>query len=340
MKRTVSLLLAVLMTATLLVGCGQEKNRILYNDEKLSKFVELGEYKNIPVDTKSDTLKGFFEDVIESDVSTNDLYVKKTEGTVAEGDTANIDYTGKKEGVAFEGGTAEGYDLKIGSNSFIDGFEDGLIGVAIGDTVDLNLTFPADYDSAELAGKAVVFTVKVNYVKTEEKRNPEEYYSELGFETYEKYNEDVEIRGIKNYLLDTVTANSKIKDYPKDDKELLSSFYNKSVESNIKSQYGIDLKTYLSYVGQTEEQFKEEILENQVKPMMDTQLLIYAILDKEDIKVEPKEVDKKVAEIIKEIGNMSVDADTLKAYYGDFYFEALVASEKAVDFIYDNAKIS
>ena len=94
----------------------------------------------------------------------DDLVVKKEEGTVENGDNVNIDYVGKKDGEAFEGGTAEGQDLVIGSGSFIDGFEEGLIGKEIGSTVDLNLTFPEDYGVEELNGADVVFTVTINYV--------------------------------------------------------------------------------------------------------------------------------------------------------------------------------
>ena len=170
MKRLICFLM---VTATVLglAGCGKKAKRQLYND-KLSKYITLADYKGLKVDTKSDEFKEYYGNMISSDVSSNNLYVKKTEGTVANGDTANIDYTGKKDGVAFDGGTAAGYDLTIGSNSFIDGFETGLIGKKIGDTVDLNLKFPENYSSAELAGKAVVFTVKINYVKTDEERKP------------------------------------------------------------------------------------------------------------------------------------------------------------------------
>ena len=196
MKKIICLLLGVMLTALTFAGCGKTAERQLYN-EKLSKYINLGEYKGIKVYTKSDEFKEFYNSVISSDVSSNDLYVKKTEGEVANGDTVNIDYTGKKDGVAFDGGTAEGYDLTIGSNSFIDGFETGLIGKKIGETVDLNLTFPENYDSSELAGKAVVFTVKINYVKTEEERKPEDYYSEIGFKTLKAYTDDVTERAVK-----------------------------------------------------------------------------------------------------------------------------------------------
>lgn len=90
--------------------------------------------------------------------------VKKNEGTIKEYDVVNIDYVGKINGATFEGGSAEGYNLGIGSGTFIDGFEEGLVGVETGKTVDLSLKFPDDYQSSDLAGKEVVFTVTVNYI--------------------------------------------------------------------------------------------------------------------------------------------------------------------------------
>ncbi len=337
MKRIISAVLAVLTAAVMFAGCGKNDARVLYN-EKLSNYVELGDYKNIPVDTKSDTFKEFYDDIISSDIHNNDLYVRKTEGEVADGDTANIDYEGKKDGVAFDGGTAEGYDLTIGSGSFIDGFEEGLIGKKIGDTVDLNLTFPENYQSADLAGKAVVFTVKINYVKTDEERKPEDYYKELDFDTLDAYEADVTERAVKNYLLDTVKAKSEIKDYPERDTETIYTAYKNMVEKNIQSQYGIDLATYLSYNNQTEDDFKASITDEQIKPVMDEQMVLYAVLDKEKLGITDEEVQAQLDETVKNYNGVS--ADTLKEFYGDFYFEYLAVNEKALDYLYKNADIS
>lgn len=337
MKRIISVILAVLTAASVFAGCGKNEARVLYN-EKLSKYVELGDYKNIPVDTKSDTFKEFYDDVITSDISTNNLYVRKTEGTVAEGDTANIDYEGKKDGVAFDGGTAQGYDLTIGSDSFIDGFEDGLIGKKIGDTVDLNLKFPEDYQSTDLAGKAVVFTVKINYVKTDEQRKPEDYYKELDFDSLESYEADVTERAAKNYLLDTVKANSEIKDYPeKDTKTIYTAYYN-MLDTNIQGQYGVDLATYLSYNNQTEDDFKSSLTDEQIKPMMEEQMVLYAVLDKEKLGLTDKEVQAQLDETVKNYSG--ADEEKIKQFYGDYYFEYLAVNEKALDFLYKNADIS
>lgn len=338
MKRLICFLM---VTATVLglAGCGKKAKRQLYND-KLSKYITLADYKGLKVDTKSDEFKKYYGNMISSDVSSNNLYVKKTEGTVANGDTANIDYTGKKDGVAFDGGTAEGYDLKIGSNSFIDGFETGLIGKKIGDTVDLNLKFPENYSSAELAGKAVVFTVKINYVKTDEERKPEDYYSELGFKSLDEYTADVTERAVKSYLFDTVKKDSKIKEYPQTEIDTIYGSYKKMVEQNLKSSYGVDLATYLTSNNMTEDSFKEDMVTNKIKPAMDEQMVAYSILDNEKLGLKDEEVSKKIDETVKSINNSQVSADTVKSYYGEYYFEYMTVSEKVADFLYKNAKIS
>lgn len=339
MKKIICLLLGVMLTALVFAGCGKNAKRQLYN-EKLNKYIDLGEYRGIKVDTKSDEFKKFYDSAVSSDISSNDLYVRKTEGEVSNGDTVNIDYTGKKDGIAFDGGTAEGYDLTIGSNSFIEGFETGLIGKKIGETVDLNLTFPENYNSSELAGKAVVFTVKINYVKTTEERKPEDYYSELGFKTLKAYTDDVTERAVKNYLLDKVQTASKIKDYPKTDIDAIYGAYKNTVEQNIKNSYGVDFATYLSYANTTEDAFKQDAIKNQIKPAMEAQMVAYSILDKEKLGLKSEEVNKKIDETVKSINNSQVTADTVKNYYGEYYFEYLTVSEKAADYLYKNAEIS
>lgn len=339
MKKIICLLLGVMLTALVFAGCGKNAKRQLYN-EKLNKYIDLGEYKGIKVDTKSDEFKKFYDSAVSSDISSNDLYVRKTEGEVSNGDTVNIDYIGKKDGIAFDGGTAEGYDLTIGSNSFIEGFETGLIGKKIGETVDLNLTFPENYNSSELAGKAVVFTVKINYVKTTEERKPEDYYSEIGFKTLKAYTDDVTERAVKNYLLDKVQTASKIKDYPKTDIDTIYGAYKNTMEQNIKNSYGVDFETYLSYTNTTEDAFKQDAIKNQIKPAMEAQMVAYSILDKEKLGLKSEEVNKKIDETVKSINNSQVTADTVKNYYGEYYFEYLTVSEKAADYLYKNAEIS
>ena len=339
MKRILSLILMGVMAVTLLAGCGEKKDRILYSDFNLKKNVTLAEYKGIEVDTASKEFKKLYDDVIANDVSSNNLYVKKTDGTVADKDTVNIDYVGKKDGVAFEGGTANGYDLTIGSNSFIDGFESGLIGKEIGSTVDLNLTFPKEYQSEELAGKDVVFTVKINYATTTEERKPEDYFKELNFETLEKYQEDVKSRAIDNYLLETFSKGSKVKKYSETDKKFLLDAYLETINKNLQNSYGMTLEAYLESSGQTMDSLKESALNEQIIPTMDSQMPIYALIDNEGIELTKKDVENKINELVKEYGSSEIKAEDLKEYYGEYYFENLIATQKALDFIRKNAKI-
>lgn len=336
MKRLLTLALAVSMIAVCFAGCGKEE-RILYNID-LSKHVELGKYEGIEIDKSSDEFKKEYETTVASDVENNSFYEKKTEGKVAKGDTANIDYEGKKDGVAFEGGTDKGYDLEIGSGSFIEGFEDGLIGVAIGDTVDLDLTFPKDYGSEELAGAKVVFTVKVNYVTTTTALTPDKFYSELGFKTEEEYVKDAEERTVEVMLLNKLEENSKVNSYPEEDKEFLYTETKNLYVKNYVEPNGVDFATYLQAYGMTEDGFKSTMLENSITPMMKTQMIIYSILDEEKMSVTNNEIQAQAEKIAKEAGS-DVTVEQVKEYYGDYYLEYIVASEKVMDYVTEKAII-
>lgn len=334
--------LSLIMVFGILLGltaCGKDKGRILYN-LNLEKYIKLEEYKNIKIDTKSDEYQKMYQAVIDFDIEDNGFYVKKTEGKVEEGDTANIDYVGKKNGVAFDGGTASGYDLKIGSNSFIDGFEDGLIGKEIGSTVDLNLTFPKNYGNDELKGAAVVFTVKINHVTTEKKITPEEFYKDLGYKTVEEYYAHVKENSVKELIADMIIEKAVVKKYPKaDNKLIIDAIYN-SNEKYYQANYGATMEQYLQSVNQTKEEYQKELDEQQVKPLMKQQMAFYLILDNEGMSVTQKEIDDKVKETVANVNNSSVDAKYVKEYFGEYYFENTIVNEKVLDFLYKSAKIS
>ncbi len=337
MKRIVSLLLVALMVFGF-AGCGKENTQIMYKDVNFAKAVKLADYKDITVDTSSKEFEKMYNDVILSDIQNNELYVVKKEGKVQEGDIANIDYEGKKNGVAFEGGTAKGYDLEIGSGSFIDGFEDGLIGVEIGKTVDLNLTFPKNYQSAELAGQAVVFTVKVNSVKTMSGVGPEQIYEDLGYDSLKDYEKSVKDIAIENYLYNEIIENSKINDYPDEDAKYLQEQIIEMIKDQLTS-YNMTLDSYISQNGMTKDTFEKSVLENEVYPLMDEVMPLYAILDKEKIEITKEDVDKKLDEIVEMQGSTSVTADQLKDYYGEFYFESMVARDLALKAVKEQIKI-
>lgn len=167
MKKKMISFLAVVMAAGILGGCGSAGQDKPLKDMPVEKYVTLGEYKGLEVTVAPVEVEEEQVDILTASTYTNymtDVPVKITDRAVKTGDIVNIDYVGRKDDVAFEGGTAQGANLAIGSDRFIDGFEDGLVGVMPGETVDLNLTFPQIYQNKDLAGQEVVFTVTVNFI--------------------------------------------------------------------------------------------------------------------------------------------------------------------------------
>lgn len=323
MSKTIKITAFVLTLIMVLsfTACGKKNNNgttLIYGKTDLSEYVKLPDYKNLSVDTSSDDYKSAYETALKGDIERNDLYTKKYEGEVANGDIANIDYVGKKDGVAFEGGTAQGYDLTIGSHSFIDGFEDGLIGVNIGDTVDLNLTFPETYQSAELAGKAVVFTVKVNYVKTPDSPEIEKIYDKLGFDSVKDYEADLKKRAAGNVLFGSVLKDSEVKDYPESDKKIfVDAVYD--LYSNYYKNYNMNFEDVLKNNNMTAEDYKNQVAQNS-EAQLKSSIVSYAILQKEGVKAEYKLSDY-----------MTTGVDVLD--------EMTKCELVAKDFLYDNAKI-
>ena len=173
--------LALAAAMVVMTGCGSKENAaattaaaetVAHETKSAEELtdeasIKLGEYKGL---TRTVAKSEVTEDMIQEELEYYaGLYPEEITGRPAElGDVANIDYVGYKDGVAFEGGTADGYDLKLGSHSFIDGFEDGIVGMEIGEERDLNLTFPEQYHSEELAGKDVVFHVTLNGLSSAE----------------------------------------------------------------------------------------------------------------------------------------------------------------------------
>lgn len=161
------------LSAVLLVGCGYDDKSLDVTKINVDNYVsELATYSNLAIETEAqmevtdETVQSYIDYALSGLTS-----YEEVDRPIQNGDIANIDYEGIKDGVAFDGGTAQGYDLEIGSGNFIPGFEDGLIGYSTGDEVALELTFPEQYHSEELAGQAVIFNVKINSVS--EKIAPE-----------------------------------------------------------------------------------------------------------------------------------------------------------------------
>ncbi|MDD2958778.1 MAG: trigger factor [Lachnospiraceae bacterium] len=314
-------------------------------------YVTLGVYTGLEVTV--DPIEVTEEEIdssVEGAITSADKYDEIADGTVENGDVVNIDYEGKLDGTAFDGGTATGYDLTIGSGSFIEGFEEGLIGAKAGDTLDLNLTFPEDYSSTDLAGKETVFTVKVNAVK----RMPEvtddlvgelsdgEYTTVDAYRTYMKEQllqdkEATQQNTISSELMTQLYNTCKVNDYPQDLVDYsvasMSNTYKGYAES-----YGMEFADFIStYFGMTEDEFNTEV-EASVKQSLEQELILKAIAEQEEITVSDDEYETGCANYAEQFGYESADA--LKEAFDKQTIEISLLMDKVLDFVTENSVIT
>ena len=327
MKRIICLVLAVVMITAMFCGCAAKRELF---DVNLSKHLTLGDYKNIVVDKTATEYTDYRDYVFENYVANANAYEQVTTGTVADGDTVNINYTGKKDGVAFEGGTAENQLLVIGSKSFIDGFESGLIGKEVGSTVDLNLTFPSDYGATDLAGKAVVFTVKINYVQKMPEIN-DATAVKLGFETSDKLNEELDKQATNYIIVQYLTKNSSVDKYSKNDKAIFDKEYEDTIAEmqTYATNYQMSLDDFLTYyVGTT-----QAGLQANITAQMEGAMIIYAVADAEELKIDKTLTEDFISRLATDSG-MSVAQ--VRENYQAWELENYAVQEMVLEHITEN----
>ena len=225
---------------------------------------------------------------------------------VENGDTVNLDYAGTIDGVAFDGGTAQGQTLVIGSGRFIPGFEEQMIGMALNEEKDLNVTFPDPYQNEELAGKDAVFHVKVNGIqKVEKPELDDDFAADVSdFNTFAEYKADIVRRlterveknnenAAKNALVEKAVANAQV-DIPRAMIETQSDYMIREMEMNASYQ-GIRLDDYLKYMGMTREALKAQN-EPEATRRVKNELVIEAIRKAEGIEPTEEEIEKQIAE--------------------------------------------
>lgn len=289
-----------------------------------NKYVTLGDYKNLEVEYSCSQTELTDADV-ESKISENlqEFATKVTDKKykAKNGDTVNIDYEGLKDGKAFDGGTAEKYDLKLGSNTFIDGFEEGLVGCKIGEKKELNLTFPEKYSEASLAGKDVVFKVTVNSI-TSVPELTDKFVAEKieGYSTVSEYKESVkkELQEDLDKNIETakedaawekVTSNAKMKEYPEEDVKELSEQMEESY-TQYASYYGLKLDDFIEQTGSTREEFDTKV-EESAKKEVASRLIAQAIADKEKISISDDEYKQGLKDYMEQY-QYSSEEDLLK----------------------------
>lgn len=331
----------------IMTGCGAKDEAKTATASDAKAGIVLGEYKNVPVTVVKPSVS---DEELDARIETV-LGGYATWGAVdraaEEGDRVNIDYKGLKDGVAFEGGTAEGYNLVLGSGSFIDGFEDGLIGAAAGEQRNLNLTFPENYQSEELAGQDVVFEVTVNEVA--EKHTPElteafvaENFPDLG--TVDAYKEDLRQQMLDSKqqqsdqqrnaeLLSAIVEDSEITCATEDVDEIYDQQIN--YYTTMASLYGLELADYASVMGMDEDTFRTEV-RNIAELTVKQNMVLDEVAKKEGLKVE--DADRQA--LAEEYKDVYESVDDMIEQAGAENVDRAILSEKALQVIVDNADIT
>lgn len=311
--------------------------------------VKLGKYLGVQV-TKVDTevSDGELDEALEQERQKNSRTVTVTDRPVQNGDTAVIDFEGFVDGVAFEGGKGENHPLEIGSHSFIDTFEDQLVGKNAGDEVDVNVTFPEQYQAKELAGKPALFKVKIHEIKTKELPELNDEFAQdcSEFETLAEYKEDLRKQleqRKENDAKRTKEDEAIQKIIDKSEMEIPEAMIETQCENMVEefaqriAQSGLSMEQYMQFSGLTIDKLKE-----QVRPEAETRIKSSLVLEQiakdENIEVTDEEIDAEVAKMAAQYG---MEADKLKEFMGDAEKKSMkrdLAVTKAVDLIMENVK--
>lgn len=310
--------------------------------------VELGEYKGIqvekaPIEVKDEEI----EAQITKEREANSRTVTVDDRAVAQGDIVTLDFEGFVDGVAFEGDKGENYDLTIGSNTFIPGFEDQLVGAEIGKELDVNVTFPEEYGAKELAGKAAVFKCKVNGIKVKElPAVDDEFAQEVSeFDTLDEYKADIKAKLLKEKEDEAARAKEdavigKIIEGAKMEipdamveyqtRQMLDEF-----AQRIQSQ-GISLDQYFQFTGLTEEKYMEEMKPRALQNIQ-SRLVLEAVAQAENLVAEEADIEEE----IKKMADMyKMEADKIKELLGERQMEEMkkdIAVQKAAKLVAEAA---
>lgn len=361
MKKLSVAALLIAFGAIALFGCAKKEEDMVYlKDFDATKYVELGEYKGLSIDVdKVEVTDAEVEDYAQYYLSSNSKKIDITDRDEAKnGDIANIDYVGKKDGVAFDGGSAEGFDLTLGSATFIPGFEEGVVGMKVGETKDIDLTFPEAYGNEELAGQAVVFTVTLNGLK--ENQIPElndEFVKQLAasigasYQTVDEFKvalrEELETgykteqdAKIEEQLETKLKEQSTFKEAPSGMVDRLLKTLLETV-SSAATDYGVEPGMIASYYYGVESDNYEENLRNYVKETLAPQyLMIGAVAKKEGIKITDEMVDEEIQKLLDAYG-ATYTIDEYKEKLGDLEaFREYILVNKVVEVMRENAVIN
>lgn len=310
--------------------------------------VTLGEYKGLEVPKADLTVTDEeIEAELKKEQEKNGRTIDVEDRPAQMGDTVTIDFEGSVDGVPFEGGAGKDYPLTLGSNTFIPGFEEQLAGVKLEEEVDVNVTFPEDYNAEELKGKAAVFKCTIHKIETKELPELDDDFAKdvSEFDTLDEYKADVKANLEKKKETDAKRA--------KEDAAVEKAVANASMEipdAMVKSQaaqmvdnfvrrlqaQGMSMEQYMQYTGQTLEQMQDQ-MKPQATKQIQTRLVLEKVAEVENIEASEEKIDGEIQEMAK---MYNMEADKLKELLGDFEKEQMkkdLAVQEAVTFLADHA---
>ncbi len=310
--------------------------------------VTLGEYKGIqvekaPVEVTDEEIQA----EVDKEREANSRTVTVEDRAVQKGDIATIDFEGFVDGVAFDGGKGENYDLEIGSNTFIPGFEDQLVGAEIGKELDVNVTFPEEYGAKELAGKAAVFKCKVNGIKVKElPEADDEFAQEVSeFDTLDAYKEDIKANLLKkkeeeakrvkeDAVIEKIIEGAQM-DIPEAMVEYQTQQMLDDFGRRMQSQ-GLSLEQYFQFTGMTEDQYKEQMKPRALQNIQ-SRLVLEAVAAAEKLEATEEDLDAEYAKMAEQY---KLDVEKVKEIFGEYQKEELkkdIVIQKAAALVTDAA---
>jgi trigger factor len=314
----------------------------------LKPEIKLGKYKGVEIDKIDvEVSEDEVNEAIEKERQ-NAARIVSVEREVKSGDTVTIDFEGFVDGVAFEGGKGENYNLEIGSHSFIDTFEDQIIGKNIDDEFDVNVTFPENYQAANLAGKPAVFKVKIHEIKEKQLAElDDDFASDVSsYDTFAEYKESVK-KNLSDKKADDAkkakedaAVNAIIEDSEIEIPEMMLATQQREMLDEFAQRLryqGMNIDQYFKYTGMNAEMMMDQI-KPQAEQKIKTQLVLEAVAKAENIEVTDDDVE---AEIKKIADNYKMDVEKVKETLGAGNEDAIkkdIAMQKAIDFITENAK--
>ena len=327
---------------------GKDKDLVIKGSVTVKPDVKLGEYKGLKLEEVVNTVSDKeVDEELARRQERNARQISVEDRAVANGDIANINFEGFVDGVAFAGGKGENYDLVIGSGSFIPGFEDQIVGKAIGEEFDVSVTFPEDYHAEELKGKAAIFKTKVNSIMVKELPDLDDEFAKdvSEFDTLDELKKDIKAKlqesadartkqEKENAAIDAVIETMEA--------DIPECMIDSRIESTIRenearmAQQGISFEQYLGYMGTTVEQFKEQMKPNAELQVKGT-LALEEIAKLENLTAEDKDVDEQLQKMA---DAYKMELEKIKEFMRPEDIDAIksdIKITKALEFLVDNA---